>query len=89
MLKEDFRHVFFCGNSFATPCHLMFRRRACLRVTPVRKQAPSCSAATTAPWKNLILPQDKFARNALPWFAARLAGAVDVRDLRESQAPNA
>jgi hypothetical protein len=43
------------------------------------------SAAATAPQKNLILPQGKFAQRALPSVAARLVGRVNVRDLRESQ----
>jgi hypothetical protein len=43
------------------------------------------SAAASAPQKNLILPQDKFAQRACLQFAARLVGRVNVRDLRESQ----
>jgi hypothetical protein len=43
------------------------------------------SAAAAAPQKNLILPQDNSRKSRCLQFAARLVGAVNVRDLRESQ----
>jgi hypothetical protein len=74
---------FFCGNFVATPCHLMFGRRADVRGRRSRNQRPKCSAVAIAPQKNLILPQEKLRKTLCLRFAARLAHAVNVRAMRE------
>jgi hypothetical protein len=76
---------FFCGKFRATPCHLMFRRRACVRDTRRGSSAEAIQPPQLRREKTLSCRKKKLRETRCLRFAARLPHAVNVRGMRESR----